>query len=522
MYTATTPEFTIVVQAPFSSVQVFGSSVIARCTPITLLSPSMSVWIMEEEDMEQPDALSSRLSRITDGYGDIVERYELESAGLTGEYVKQLDRLIDEEDGIDVPWYRLRAMFSLKESPNMLSATAMCSAAELEGIEQAFFQTLASFRPHAQYASTDSDSGENTEFKIQNHELQEHLLYTAMQRMEQIEQMQRLNHDSERLSGLEGQDKGQSPNVQERFQLALTHTRLQEHEDTLHTIAYAGFALIEAGPVPASLQPATRIGGGPDLPEGVDWPRNHSGLHYNFLAQISLSDLPESIDYLPANGCLTFMSDTDLQEGKVFYWPDGYKWVHHPLPAYAEDIANKVMQMLIWSTEDQRLVVSRNELLDLRAHTAADGTLSFERSGQPVLAFASEYEISQESQMMRIFPTLTFPYSSEVYSNLELSDADEAIAALREHMHVGDGPQHQMLGHHRSTVRATERAIVHAKQNGWQELTRAEDWFILLALQSGGRAGFQFEDYGEFIFLANLKDTRRGDFSRVFTYLELE
>ncbi|MBB6024934.1 hypothetical protein HNR77_006080 [Paenibacillus sp. JGP012] len=518
MHTATTPEFTIVVQAPFSSVQVFGSNVVARCTPITLLSPSMSVWIIEEEETEQHDALSSRLSRIIDGYGDIVERYELEIAGLTGEYVKQLDRLIDEEEGMDVPWYRLRAMFSLKEHPYFLSATAMCSAEKLEEIEQAFFQTLASFEPH-------SDSGpiEHEESKIRNNELQEHMLHAAMDRMEQIEQIQRSSHDSEWMSELEAQDRmTQTIDVQERFELALSHTGLQEHADTLRAIAHAGFTLVEAGTAPANLLGATRIGGGPDLPEGVDWPRNHEGLHYNFLAQINLSDLPTLTKHLPSSGCLTFMSDTDLRGGKVLYSPDGCSWIHHPLPADAEDIASKVMQMLTWSTEEQRLVVSRNELLDLQAHTAADGTLSFERSGQPVLALASEYEISQEPQLLRVFPTITLPYSSQVYSSLGLSDPDEAITALRERMHVGEGPQHQLLGHHRSTSRAAERAIAYAKQQGWQELTQAEDWFTLLALQSGGRAGFQFEDYGEFVFMANIRDTMRGDFSRVFTYLELE
>ncbi|MBY0203044.1 DUF1963 domain-containing protein [Paenibacillus cucumis (ex Kampfer et al. 2016)] len=522
MQTTITPEFTIHVQAPFSSVQVIGSIVIARCVPVTMLSSSMSIWISEADDTEEPETPSAHLSRIIDGYGDIMDRHELLIAGLAGEYVKQRDRLVDKDDGIDVSWYRLRTMFYLEGKGTILSATAMCSEGELEVIEKAFIQTLASIQFHSSFKSLQPVSEQSTESSVPNDDPWEQLLHTAMESMEQIDQMEPSSDVREEISPLKKLENAQHIHVEELFQHALTQTGLQKHSDELRAIAQSAFTLIEAGSAPAELCAITRIGGGPDLPEGVAWPRNEDGLHYNFLAQINLSDLPESIEYLPSSGCLTFMSDTDLRGGKVLYWPESSHYIHHPLPEDAEDLANSVMQMLIWSSEHNRLVVSQDQLHHLKAHTVADGTLSFERFGQPVLALASEYEISLEPQTMRILPLLTLPDSSSAYSSIGLLDPFPVISTFRECMHIGHGPQHQLLGHHRSTAPATARAVSHAQQQGWQELTCHEDWFVLLALQSGGKAGFQFDDYGEFIYLANVKDTCHGNFSRVFTYLELE
>jgi len=57
---------------------------------------------------------------------------------------------------------------------------------------------------------------------------------------------------------------------------------------------------------------ASRIGGGPDVPAGFEWP-NHKGRALDFLLQINLADvqgLQCGLD-LPAQGVLSFFYDTE-------------------------------------------------------------------------------------------------------------------------------------------------------------------------------------------------------------------
>src|SRR5688572_14640520 len=79
---------------------------------------------------------------------------------------------------------------------------------------------------------------------------------------------------------------------------------------------------------------ASKIGGVPDLPTSIEWPRLDSG-PLAFLAQIDLSKLPrmERISALPSSGHLSFFYDADHQpwgfdpkdagSWKVIYTPEG-------------------------------------------------------------------------------------------------------------------------------------------------------------------------------------------------------
>jgi uncharacterized protein YwqG len=58
--------------------------------------------------------------------------------------------------------------------------------------------------------------------------------------------------------------------------------------------------------------PRTRIGGIPDLPEGLDWPRHH-GKSLAFISQVNLEEIPRtSFDSpFPATGVLYFFYDSE-------------------------------------------------------------------------------------------------------------------------------------------------------------------------------------------------------------------
>jgi uncharacterized protein YwqG len=80
---------------------------------------------------------------------------------------------------------------------------------------------------------------------------------------------------------------------------------------------------------------ATRMGGVPDLPPGVDWPRNDE-TPLAFIAQVSLADVTE-LDrerVLPSNGWLCFFYDSANQPwGYDPAYKSGWRMLHFDAPA---------------------------------------------------------------------------------------------------------------------------------------------------------------------------------------------
>lgn len=250
--------------------------------------------------------------------------------------------------------------------------------------------------------------------------------------------------------------------------------------------------LAEAGPDdPRGPAGRSRIGGGPDLLDGVEWPRDSSGLHLNFLAQIDLADLPAHEAAVPKTGLLSFFIGTEFADGQVLYSPAGTPLTRHALPDDAAETSRAVAAMLGWDAALGRMVVERPGTDGLTAIPDADGRLRFLRDGAPVIALASEYEIAAEPQLLRITE--------------------------------GDA-RHQMFGHAGSETGGDRspagRAVRHAAKQGWTDLTDPADWFELLALRSGGDAGFEFNDHDTVIYVANRRDTAKADFARIFAYID--
>ncbi|WP_406693386.1 DUF1963 domain-containing protein [Singulisphaera sp. Ch08] len=95
----------------------------------------------------------------------------------------------------------------------------------------------------------------------------------------------------------------------------------------------------------------TKIGGEPDLPEGLEWPVYRDGKPLAFLAQINLNELPEGAQRggLPASGILSFFSvwgwqveddaDPQIPDGepapdwtRILYHEDLGTLRRHPVP----------------------------------------------------------------------------------------------------------------------------------------------------------------------------------------------
>ncbi|MCQ1574241.1 YwqG family protein [Neorhizobium galegae] len=72
----------------------------------------------------------------------------------------------------------------------------------------------------------------------------------------------------------------------------------------------------------------------------------------------------------------------------------------------------------------------------------------------------------------------------------------------------------------RSLPTIQKMAAEHAAKNGWFDIAAPGDWFILVKLASGGEADFSFGDHGDYIFIAHRTQAAKGDFSRVYAFVE--
>lgn len=312
-----------------------------------------------------------------------------------------------------------------------------------------------------------------------------------------------------------------SSDLEARFSQALEAAGFGDKHEALRAAVKPSVALAEKGSATGSTG-TSRVGGGPDLPEGIEWPRDASGFHLNFLAQVDVGKLPDRLEPLPASGLLSFFIGTDMTDGTVLYSEGGSKLVGHALADDAEDISASAFQMVVWNSDKKRFVADGTSVDGLVAQTDADGRITFLREGKPVIALASQYDISLSPQELQTANSLSAPSDSPLYEAAGVDDPYPFFEALNEAVAIGDGPQHQMFGvaGSRGLEDVISRAVEHAAAQGWNDLTDAKDWFLLLKLDSGGAAGFSFGDAEDLIFLANRKDTTRGIFARVVAFLD--
>lgn len=505
-----TPEFSIEANPMFETVRIFGGSIALKPQTETMFSPQMTVWTTAAKKGTSPgDWFTDALKK--DG-GSIVERKPISLAGMSGEISKIRDSLEDEA-GKMKDWYRLRALLVSADGVTWYHATAMAGDGDLPVIEQDFVRMLGSI-----HVELMGDAAQKA------HEAGEEDMKGLFERLRRKMEQAGANQEAARTAGAAVSVE----DVETRFDRAVASVGLDDKRDILRKIAMPTLSLTESGEAEDGALGISRIGGGPDLPEGMDWPRDLSGFHLNFLAQINLADLPDRYEILPADGLLSFFTGTDYSDWKVIHTPADARLIRHALPEDAEATAIDAMSMVSWDSEKQRFVADRAIADGLSVETDDQGRLTFLRDGKPVIALASEYEISGSSQLLRFEPSLSVLYglpgpdNPKVYADAGLDDPFDFWQAIDAGFKVGDGPQHQMFGV--TGVRNLEGiqilAAKYAGKQGWDDITMPADWFILLKLASGGEAGFSFSDHGDYIFMVNRKDAAKGDFSRIYALVD--
>ena len=87
--------------------------------------------------------------------------------------------------------------------------------------------------------------------------------------------------------------------------------QLSQIEDIMD--AHRQRAILALRPYPPIDMPKTQsdLGGSPQLPAGIEWPRASDGTALHFLAAIDCAELPKTNAPLPASGLLLFFARID-------------------------------------------------------------------------------------------------------------------------------------------------------------------------------------------------------------------
>lgn len=233
----------------------------------------------------------------------------------------------------------------------------------------------------------------------------------------------------------------------------------------------------------------SRLGGVPDLPAGLPWPR-WRGAPLAFLGQIALADVPRPapIPRLPDSGCLYFFYDAEQST-----WGDA-----------AEDAGS--WRVLYWPA-------------------GADGAVQAPPADLTPEAAFPEKRVS-------MVPIVTLPDLQRVPIDLRSLDdgvleaVDAATAAP-----FGDRPRHQIGGypapHQFDPMEEVADALARAPDTPPPTpasppgespggAVGSDVWHLLLQLDSDDDTWMRWDEGGTLYFWVRERDLARGDFSRVW------
>jgi uncharacterized protein YwqG len=239
----------------------------------------------------------------------------------------------------------------------------------------------------------------------------------------------------------------------------------------------------------------SRFGGVPEAPADFDWPLSETGVPLSFLCQLALSDLKNYYagTLLPTAGLLSFFYDDDTQTGG--FAPGEYSnWRVFLFP-----------QVDVLGTPEVPRLYPRYREFD-------------------------RYDLSFEDD-------LSFPSSaSREIQDLGMSPAKiEIYEFFCDHWHRTSKPVHHLFGHPQLIQNDwKEECLWQLVQNcalgdvpakPVSEIPKAlgrmaEDWRLLLQIDSGDLTGMEWGDSGRLYFCIEGPALKSGDFSRVWTVMQ--
>jgi uncharacterized protein YwqG len=241
---------------------------------------------------------------------------------------------------------------------------------------------------------------------------------------------------------------------------------------------------MKAAVVPDDAVPlgASKIGGLPDLPASLAWPKWKTG-ELSFVVQVNLAELPEN-DMLPSSGLLSFFYDREQS-------------------AWGFDPQHKEGFRLWYFPETSGL-----------NRTRAPESLSF-----PCARLTFE-------------PFLSLPDSS-VIGDLALEMEKDEIYAEFLGKYPGDGPRHQILGWPKTIQNAMElecqlasNGLYVGDPSGYRDPRRKElepgapDWMLLLQIDSDDKTQMMWGDVGMLYVWIRYADLKQHNFAEAWTILQ--
>ncbi len=231
----------------------------------------------------------------------------------------------------------------------------------------------------------------------------------------------------------------------------------------------------------------SRLGGLPDMPEGLPWPE-WQGKPQAFLAQLDLSTIHTALpSFLPATGYLYF-----------FYDQDQGVWGFDPKDAGGWRV--------LYSTADRATFLPRAAPVGL-----AEEFVYHSKAVRP-----QRIDVLPDSQTL---PKSEFEWDrdGETYQVLR----QEAFEALGHHQVLGPPTPVQNADMERE-CQFTSNGVYVGTPEGYKDPrvpaleAGAGDWKLLLQLDTDDDCGWMWGDVGTLYFWIREQDARAGDFSRVW------
>lgn len=277
-----------------------------------------------------------------------------------------------------------------------------------------------------------------------------------------------------------------NPELLEALRQRIREHDLEAHEEAIIAQALPAVRLTLGSPSSGAVG-ESRVGGVPDLPVGMAWPRNAAGEAYSFVLQINLADVPALAESpLPAKGLLHFFVGLDEP---------------------ASDVDHLV---LILDNEDLAAAVQPDE-----AEFANDAYI-----GMPAHKLILEPFADVPRWATKDYEALTFDVMTE-----DENSGYDAIAK-RKPREIG-----QLLGHVATVGQDTrEDAFVVREVNpeflydyveqAKLDMTQATRWRNLLRVDSIDELELMIWDAGFFNVLIKDIDFERLNFSRLYVAVE--
>lgn len=257
---------------------------------------------------------------------------------------------------------------------------------------------------------------------------------------------------------------------------------LQPHKQAiLKQARHAVYLTSKAGPGECG---ASRLGGWPDLPSGLAYPRDNFGRLYTFYAQLNLDDLRDTQRFLPRRGWLYFFA----REEEEF---------SHPLVLHFEGECSQ-LRSFVPAQEDRFADCDRDAAYPpCQLEAMADWSL-------PVLYNCTHYGKARFGDDLPHFEELdkqSYQSNPDPYERLSAgSHSEQGTHSINAYVFTQhENPQEQACR---------------------EFLGEAHEWCNLLTLGSDDNTGFCFWDAGTITFSVHARDLAIADFSRVFLSLE--